>query len=503
MRCRRKAANVSSVLVAVTFVVITTVACQSPAPNPAPNMESEVDPDAGQFEASGVDIGELDAEQLRHITGMAAHHLCSGMFVVGRDLIRDPETVIQMDVARFDHFQWSDDFAYELDPEAKTASVRAPGGQLRVAKYFGDQGCTLLIDGESDVRYRPTPVPRDLPDPASEPWPMGDVDAMAPAPDGVDVAKLSAALDWAMGEPQNTRALVVVRGGKIIGERFAEGFTKNTPQISWSQGKSITAALIGVLVERGHFAIEDQAPVKEWHQQGDPRNALTFRHLLNMSSGLDFNNFGITAHNSWKTENEHFQIYFDAINVFEHAINQPLDIEPNSQFRYRNSDPLTLGRIVRQTVEAAGEDYLTFPQRALFDRIGARNFVLETDPFGNFIMTGYDYGSALDWARFGLLHLWDGEWLGQRILPQGWSKFVATPAPADPTKGYGGLFWLNRGGALDRVPADAYWASGFMGQTTMIIPSHDMVVVRLGPSPGGYNDYLNEMVGKILESITE
>ena len=154
-----------------------------------------------------------------------------------------------------------------------------------------------------------------------------------------------------------------------------------------------------------------------------------------------------------------------------------------------------------RTVEANGEEYLRFPQRALFDRIGARSPVLETDPYGHFILSGYDYLSARDWARFGLLYLWDGLWLGERILPDDWAEFVSTPAPGDGGDGYGGLFWLNRGGAMDRVPPDAYWASGLMGQTTMIIPSRDLVVVRLGPSPGNTRPYLNGLVGRLLDAI--
>jgi len=223
---------------------------------------------------------------------------------------------------------------------------------------------------------------------------------------------------------------------------------------------------------------------------------------MNMSSGLEFTNYDIGDRiDAWSASNEHSRIYFDAVNVFELAVNQPLEIPPGSRFRYRNSDPLTLGRIVRDKVEARGESYLAFPQEALFDRIGARNFVLETDAWGNFIMTGYDYGSARDWARFGLLHLWDGEFAGERVLSEDWVDFVRTPAPGDPTQGYGGLFWLNRGGAMDRVPRDAFWASGYMGQMTMVIPSADMVVVRLGPSPGGSQDYMNDVIGEVLDSI--
>jgi CubicO group peptidase (beta-lactamase class C family) len=304
-----------------------------------------------------------------------------------------------------------------------------------------------------------------------------------------------------MEQPQNTRALVVAYKGRILGERYAPGFTKDTPQISWSQGKSITAALIGVLVQKGLLDVEDPAPVAEWRDPEDPRSEIEVLHLLRMSSGLDFKNWGLDQPNSWTPENEHFRVYFDALNVFDHAVDQPLEILPNSQFRYRNSDPLTLGRIVRQVVEANGEDYLTFPQRALFDPIGARNFVLETDPYGNFIMTGYDFGSAWDWTRFGLLHLWDGVWEGQRILPEGWVELISTAAPGAPEKNYGGLFWLNRGGAMDRVPEDAFWAAGFMGQTTLVIPSKDMVVVRLGPSPGEFRPYFNEVVGRILDAM--
>jgi len=222
-----------------------------------------------------------------------------------------------------------------------------------------------------------------------------------------------------------------------------------------------------------------------------------------MSSGLDFINLGLGGPPAFTTKNEHMRVYFDSLNVFEHAVNQPLEIPPNTQCRYRNSDPLTLGKIIRDTVEAQGEEYLTFPQRALFDRIGARNYVLETDAWGNFILSGYDYGSARDWVRFGLLHLWDGVWQGERILPEGWTEFISTPAPADPTEKYGGLFWLNRPSTMDQVPKDAYWSAGFMGQVTLVIPSRDLVVVRMGPSPGGFYPYLNEVVGRILAALPE
>ena len=220
-----------------------------------------------------------------------------------------------------------------------------------------------------------------------------------------------------------------------------------------------------------------------------------------MSSGLDFNNYGLGQQSSLSTQNHHFRIYFDGIDVFDHAVSFLLEAEPGERWEYLNSDPLTLGRIARETVEARGKDYHSFPWIDLFDKIGIKTAVLETDAWGNFIMTGYDYLSARDWARFGLLHLQDGMWGEQRILPDGWSDFVSSPASASENLAYGGLFWLNAGGRYDRIPLDAYWPSGFMGQTTMIIPSRDVVIVRLGPSPGGFGPYLNKMVGDLLDAV--
>ncbi len=446
---------------------------------------------------------ELSSEGKEHVAAIDAHHLCAGLWVVGRGVERDVETVIARDIAPFFAFRWDSTVDYRIDWEKQRAFVQVPGALERSAGYYGDQGCVIHEPNSDDIHFTPVPVRSSLPDPSTQEWPTGDMGAQGALPNGTDVDSLNTVLDWAMDEAgQNTRALVVVLNGKIVAERYAEGFTAHTPQISWSQGKSITAALTGVLVQQGELTLDQAAPVPEWHQDPtDPRREITMTDLLHMSSGLDFLNLGLEEPVSYTSENEHFMIYFDAVNVFEHAINQPMDIAPNTQFRYRNSDPLTLGRIIRQTVEARGEDYLTFPQQALFDKIGIRDAVLETDTHGNFIMTGYDYLSAYDWTRFGLLHLWDGVWLEERILPEGWVEFISTPTATDPNDGYGGLFWVNRGGALPDVPADAYWPAGFMGQNTVVIPSLDMVVVRLGPSPGGSNSYLNSVTGGVIDAL--
>ena len=462
---------------------------------------------AGGFvSANGQDIDwPLDSEARAHVAATAAHHLCAGLWVVGRDHPRTVEAVFANDVARFPQFRWSQEFEFSVNAADRSVTVRGPGvAPARRARYHGDQGCAIMPSGADRIFFEPVDVVSALPDAASQPWPLGDADAHGSFAE-VDGQQLEAALDKATAqEGQNTRALVIVYRGKIIGERYAEGFGPDTPQISWSQGKSITAALIGVLAEQGEISLDEPAPVPEWQAADDPRRAIRVRDLLNMSSGLDFKNYDEGNRiDAWSASNEHGRVYFEGVNVFDLAVNQPLEIPPGSRFRYRNSDPLTLGRIIRDKVEARGESYLRFPQAALFDRIGARNFVLETDPWGNFILTGYDFGSGRDWARFGLLHLWDGVFEGERVLPEGWVDFVTTPAPGDPAQSYGGLFWLNRGGAMDRLPPDAFWASGYMGQRTFVIPSADLVVVRLGPSPDDAGAYMNEVIGEVLAAIRQ
>jgi CubicO group peptidase (beta-lactamase class C family) len=447
------------------------------------------------------------ADSLEHwyALGIDAHHLCAGLWVVGRDLERTPEEVVSQDIAPFPSFHWHEEYEWSVDEEAREATVSVPGIGARTAEYNGDQGCTILPAGSEDVYYEPTSVSSALPPASEQEWPTGDRDARGTYPE-VDREAIEATLDWAFDDSgldpdQNTRGVVVLYRGKILAERYAPGWGPHTPQISWSMGKSIASALTGVMVERGYYGLDDPAPVDAWRGPGDPRREIRIRNLLRMSSGLDFDNFGLDPAESYTAANEHMRIYFDALNVRRHAIHQPLRFEPGSTWRYRNSDPLSLMHVARTALAREGRSWLRFPREALFDRIGMRTAVLETDAWGNFILTGFDYASTRDWARFGLLHLNDGVWEGERILPEGWAEFVSTPAPGAPEEVYGGLFWLNRSGALDRIPRDAYFAAGYMGQYTVIIPSREMVVVRQGPSAGDADRYLNELVGRILDAV--
>lgn len=439
------------------------------------------------------------ARQAANSLAVHAKLLCSAVFVVGRN----PDEYVENDLRTLAHaHDWSR-CSVDIDPDAETVTLSV-GGVSRTAAHNGSQGCTLLPEGESSVHFDPVPVEPSLPAPAETAWPMGDRDAApVPEPDA-----LATVLDRAVsddppdGMPPGTRAVVVVQDGDIVGERYADGFERDTRHLSWSMGKSVTAALVGILVGEGHLDVDDPAPIAAWQEDDDPRGDITVDHLLRMSSGLDCRRGGDEKDTTpGVAEDHHHRVYYHPIDVFEFATGRPLADEPGTTWRYRNCDTLALGRIVRETVEATGREYLSVPQRALYDRIGVRNAVHEPDPYGNLVTTGYNYGTARDWARFGLLHLRDGEWQGERVLPEGWVDHVTAPAPAHPENGYGGQFWLNAGGALPNVPTDAYSARGARGQLTMVVPSRNAVVVRLGHTPGHEDEQHDALVGPILDAL--
>ena len=263
---------------------------------------------------------------------------------------------------------------------------------------------------------------------------MGDrlpADNAAAAASSADMAKVEAAIDTAFADPAaRTAGVVVVHKGRLIAERYMPGITQDTQLESWSMGKSITSTLFALLVKDGTYTLEQRAPVDSWQRPGDPRAAIRNIDLLRMSSGLRFIATQDGDYTPDKGYPDHFYVYTGAVNAFEYSVSVPLQFPVNTEGRYRNSDPLTIGMLIKQAVSKRGEEYLTWPQRALFDKIGIRRQVLETDPFGNFLLTGYDYGTPRNWARLGLLYLQDGIWQGQQLLPEGWAKFVSTPAPA-------------------------------------------------------------------------
>jgi len=304
-----------------------------------------------------------------------------------------------------------------------------------------------------------------------------------------------------------TAAFVVTHKGRIIGERYGDGITMHTPLESWSMGKSLTATLMGVLIEQGVYDLFQRAPVPEWQTPGDARQEIRIADILRMSSGLRFRGVADPDLDPALGYPDHLYVYTGTVNSFEWAATRPQQWPPNTIGRYRNSDPVLINYLVRLGVEGRGDEYLSFPQRELFDRIGIRGMVLETDPYGNYLLQGYELAPARDWARLGNLYLQDGVWDGQRILPEGYAEFVSTLAPAWEADGrpiYGGFFWLNGTGSFP-VPREAYYMSGAGGQTTLIVPSHDLVVVRQGHYRGSRagGRALRNALALLMEAIPE
>ena len=223
-------------------------------------------------------------------------------------------------------------------------------------------------------------------------------------------------------------------------------------------GKSLTATLMGILIQQGEYELDQPAPIPEWQGEGDARSEIRISDILRMSSGLRFRNMGDPEWDPALGYPDHLYVYTGTVNSFEWAASRTQQWPPNTIGRYRNSDPVLTNYMVRLAVEKRGDEYLSFPQRELFDKIGVRNLIAETDPYGNFLLQGYEFGTARDWLRLGNLYLQDGVWDGERILPEGFVDFVSNVAPAWESDGrpiYGGFFWINGEGRFP-IPKNAY-----------------------------------------------
>ena len=424
-------------------------------------------------------------DALEHHTAGFATTLCAAVFLTGLDPADAAENV-GFFTGPYEERRHVVDTV--VDREAQAVHLTLPSGVTRTAKRYGSQGCVALPVGEDSVRFTPSSVRPNLPDPATTPWPMGDVLPAEPWPAGVDSAKVARAVAAAFDPPEGmTSAFLVTYRGRILGERYGEGIHAHTPLEGWSMGKSLTGTLMAILVRRGVYDLWQPAPVPEWQGAGDPRQAIRIGDIMRMSSGLRIRAPQDPDYEPSMGYPDHLYLYTGTANSFEWAATRPRQWPPNAVGRYRNTDPVLINHLIRLGVEKLGEDYHAFPQRALFDRIGIRGMVMETDPWGNFLTQGYELGPARDWARLGNLYLQDGVWMGERLLPEGYVEYVRTLAPAWQADGRpiygGGFFWLNGAGSLP-APREAFYMSGAGGQSTIVIPSHGLVVVRLGKYRG-------------------
>ena len=415
--------------------------------------------------------------------GQQAIFMCNGLFTSNRSL----EQVFEQELAFFrEPIGTSEGGDYEVNWDRRAVAIGAPGAVPVMRAAFREGiGCVILPPDQSleDIDRLPElTLPYPPGDPAQIPWPDGDLIESTGLPANVDEEKLLAASNWAFDREspeQVTLSLVVVYNGQIIHERYAPGFDVTTRTRTWSTAKSIASTLIGMLVDEGRLALDEPLGF-DWYPNArspetDPRNEITLRHVLNMSSGLEtVDNRGLEyATGSGMS-------YWAGSSSVVGARSRALIREPGTYWDYENYDTL-LGVYAMKLALGGEKAYAEFPRKALLDKIGMRNTLVSTDRFGDFVMSSQIYTNARDLARFGLLYLGNGIWNGERLLSEEWIDFVRTPAPATKSIGsiYGGQWWLVPEGR-DDVPKDAYSTSGNRGQFSIIVPSRDMVIVRRG-----------------------
>lgn len=427
------------------------------------------------------------------ISGFGAKGLCSCVFISGRT---------EDDVKKEELADKPLNFGtYTVDYTDSSVTGKVFGFAKQKAIYRKGLGCTLVNDySEAAIRSQQFDLASPpATNPSQTKWPDGDLlpDSLPP---GIAVDKIRAAIELPFAEPDaeariHTQAALVVYKGQIVAEKYAPGFNKDTRLIGWSMGKSITSALIGILVKQGKLDISKPAPVAEWKNENDPLHAITLQNLLQQTTGLDFEE-------NYSKPSGATNMLFKRGDMAAYAANSPLKHKPGSTFYYSSGNSNILARIVRTTV--GEKDYESFLFNELFYKIGMNDFIFEPDASGTFVGSSYPFGTARDYARFGLLYLNDGVWNGERILPEGWVKQTTTPAAANNEKEYGFQFWLNGISAENpqqhiypNVPADMFYADGYNGQRIYIIPSRQLVVVRLGLHKFDENKFLEAVLDAV------
>ncbi len=429
-------------------------------------------------------IGFTTYPKLDLISGFSAKSVASGHFIDGRTqtLIEKSDNDISLIDLATNKINDAQEFA--------TASVY--GLKERKAIFRKGLGVTLITDDFDETK--PYLIPKRIQTDNGLPFPYGNKEPEKKLLENIDYQKLQSAVDNAFdkkGEKnKRTRSVLVIYKDQIIAEKYDTGFTKDSKLLGWSMTKSITATYFGILQKQGKFDINKPAPIAAW--QTDDRKNLTTNDLLHMNSGLEWEE-------DYATISDATKMLFQAKDMTKSQLEKPQLFKANTHWNYSSGTTNLLSGILRNQFKTH-QEYLDFWYNSLIDKIGMHSMIIETDMTGNFVGSSYGWATTRDWAKFGLLYLHNGNWNGETIFDPNWSKYVATPT--QDSKGiYGGHFWLNAGGRYPDAPRDLYSANGFQGQVIFIIPSHDMVIVRLGLKEEKDGFDFNGLIKGVLESV--
>jgi CubicO group peptidase (beta-lactamase class C family) len=422
---------------------------------------------------------------LRVGASYAAKIVCSNVFLAARD----PDEVLRTDV-QAPGIGLLRLMRVSVDRQQRV--VRA--GLLR---FIGDglaierpgNGCTVVPDGNLQFarRVRAASVPL-VPADAAADWPVGDAVATDAALDRV-------LADDALAGP-GMRAIVVVNHGHIAGERYGTGFSPGTPLLGWSMTKSVVAGLVGMLVRQGRLTLDQSAG---WPSEGAGRERIRIADLLAMSSGLVFNE-------AYGAVSDVTRMLYLESDMAGFARAQPLAHPVGEFWSYSSGTANILSRIVQDAAGRVGAEY---PAQVLFKPLGMASATMETDEYGTLVGSSYMYATARDWARYGQFLLQDGVWRGEEFLPRGYVAMMASPVAASGGQYGHGMVWLWGSDALAPgtnpdssfgIPADTFWMEGHDGQSTAIIRSRELVVVRLGLTPARTHYTPQALVKAVLEA---
>ncbi|MEL1252963.1 serine hydrolase [Flavobacterium sp. DGU38] len=416
------------------------------------------------------------------ISGFSAKSIASGHFLDNRskELIEKTDNDINLiDLA-----------TNTIDEAGKFATSSVYGLKERKAIYREGLGATLIND-DFDVS-KPYFIPKRAKS-KTLPFPYGSIDPKDTIFANIDYKQLQKTIDNAFdksgGKLKRTRAVVVLYKNKLIAEKYDTGFTKDSKILGWSMTKSITSSAFGVLAKQGKIDIYKPAPVAEW--QNDERKNITINDLLHMNSGLEWEE-------NYNTICDATKMLFQAEDMGKVQLEKPAEFKPNTHWNYSSGTTNLLSLILRRQFKTQ-QEYLDFWYSAVIDKIGMSSMITEQDMSGTFVGSSYGWATARDWSKFGLLYLNKGNWNGEQILDESWVKYTATPTNTSEGK-YGAQFWLNAGGKFPDVPRDMFYCSGYQGQMVAIIPSKDMVIVRMGlkEDPAfDFNGFLKGIVGSV------
>ena len=393
---------------------------------------------------------------------------------------------------------------YKIHYDKKVVEIGVAGGTPVMRAAFREGiGCIILAPDQSLVDINNLPIQKmpALEDAKNIPWPNGDQVSIQKNSKAIDYKALDNAIDWTFNREtpeQTTISLLVVHKGKIIAEKYADGFDYTTKTRTWSTAKSIAVTLIGILSDQGKMSLDQPLNIewlpKQSEADSDPRKNITLRHVLNMSSGL----YTVDSRKMEYATGSGLA-YWAGASIVNGARNRGLIREPGSSWDYENYDTILAILAMKNTL---GDEYFAFPRKALLDKIGMRSTFLSTDRFGDFVLSSQVYTNARDLARFGLLYLNEGNWDGEQLFSKEWIDFVRTPAPSTKDRNYfyGGQWWLVPSNRSD-VPSDAYSTAGNRGQYVIVIPSHDLVIVRRGLDYGkqGFNRW--DLAREVIKAI--